>query len=166
MNVSRFLIAILVCALSAAAEDADAVKRKLVGTWKLVSYIREEIPSGKKTDVMGPHPSGYLIYGADNRMMVIFVHTDREKPAGAIPTPAESEELLKGLVSYTGTYAIHGDTIVHHVDVSWNQSWTGTDQTRYYKLDGDRLSLATTKSLDPVEGKLSVRTLIWERVNR
>jgi hypothetical protein len=113
---------------------------------------------------MGPHPSGYLIYGADGRMMVIFLHSDREKPVGAVPMPAESEKLLKGLVSYTGTYTVQVDTIVHHVDVSWNESWTGTDQTRFYKFEGNSLSLATTKSLDSVEGKLSVCTLIWERV--
>jgi len=164
MSASRILFAILVCAWSAAAVDIDAVKHKLIGTWKLVSYIREEIPSGRKSELMGPLPSGYLIYGADGRMMVIFVHSDRKKPLGAVPTPAESEELLKGLVSYTGTYAVKGDAIVHHVDVSWNESWTGTDQTRFYKFEGNRLSLATTKSLDSVEGKLSVRTLIWERV--
>lgn len=162
--MNRILFSILVCAWSAAAQEADAVKHKLIGTWKLVSYIREELPSGRTSDVMGPHPSGYLIYGADGRMMVIFVHSDRKKPLGAVPNQAESEELLKGLVSYTGTYAVQGDTIVHHVDVSWNESWTGTDQTRFYKFEGNRLSLATTKSLDPVEGKLSVRTLIWERV--
>jgi hypothetical protein len=75
---------------------------------------------------MGPHPSGYLIYGADGRMMVIFLHSDRKKPVGAVPMPAESEKLLKGLVSYTGTYTVQVDTIVHHVDVSWNESWTGT----------------------------------------
>ena len=162
--MNRILFAILACAWPGAAEDIDSVKHKLVGTWKLVSYIREEIPSGRTSDVMGPHPSGYLIYGADGRMMVIFVHSGRKKPLGAVPNQTESEELMKGLVSYTGTYAVQGDTIVHHVDVSWNEAWTGTDQTRFYKFEDNRLSLATTKSLDPVEGKLSVRTLIWERV--
>jgi len=68
------------------------------------------------------------------------------------------------MVSYTGTYEVRGDTIVHHVDVSWNETWTGTEQTRFYKFDGDRLSLATTPSVDPVEGKMSIRTLVWERV--
>ena len=164
MKVRWILLTILVCASSMAAEDVEAVKHKLVGTWKLLSYIREEIPSGKKSDVMGPHPSGYLVYGADGRMMVIFVHSERKKPRGAVANAAVSEELLKGMVSYTGTYDVRGDTIVHHVDVSWNEAWTGTDQTRFYKFEGDELSLATTKSLDPVEGKLSVRTLIWERV--
>jgi hypothetical protein len=135
------LFAILVCAWSIAAQDIDAVKHKLIGTWKLVSYIREEIPSGRTSDVMGPHPSGYLVYGADGRMMVIFVHSDRKKPIGAVANQAESEELMKGLVSYMGMYAVKGDSIVHHVDVSWNEAWTGTDQTRFYKFEGDRLSL-------------------------
>jgi hypothetical protein len=164
MSWKMALIAAFLPAWCVHAEDADAVRHKLVGTWKLLSYIREEIPSGAKADVMGPHPSGYLIYGSDGRMMVVFVRSDRKRPAAAVPTQAESEKLLKGMVSYTGTYEVRADTIVHHVDVSWNESWTGTDQTRFYKLDGNRLSLATTPSLDPVEGKMSVRTLIWERV--
>ena len=113
---------------------------------------------------MGPHPSGYLIYGTDGRMMVIFVRSDRKKPAATVPSQAEAQALQKGMVSYTGTYEVRGETIVHHVDVSWNETWTGTEQTRFYKFDGDRLSLTTTPSLDPAEGKMSVRTLVWERV--
>ncbi len=164
MSGKLVLFIALLSAWSMAAEQADAARHKLIGTWKLVSYIREDIPSGVKSDVMGPHPSGYLIYGADGRMMVIFVRSERTRPAGAVPSAAESEKLLTGMVSYTGTYEVRATTIVHHVDVSWNESWTGTDQTRNYKLETNRLTLATTPSLDPVEGKMSVRTLIWERV--
>jgi Lipocalin-like domain len=164
MKATLILFAALLPIWSLSAADANAMKHKLVGTWKLVSYIREEIPSGAKSDVMGLHPSGYLIYGNDGRMMVVFVRDGRNKPAGAVATKAEADELFRGLVSYTGTYEVRGDTVVHHVDVSWNQSWTGTVQTRHFKLEGDRLSLSTTPSLDPVEGKMSVRTLIWERV--
>jgi hypothetical protein len=88
-------------------------------------------------------------------MMTIFVSRDRHKPAGAALTPRESEELYKSLVSYTGTYTVQADKMVHHVDVSWNQAWTGTDQTRSYKFEGDRLILATTLSPDARDGKLS-----------
>jgi len=35
---------------------------------------------------MGPHPSGYINYGRDGRMMVIIVGSDRKKPAGTVAT--------------------------------------------------------------------------------
>src|SRR5581483_8109157 len=147
-----------------AADSPEAAKQKLIGTWRLVSYIREEIPSGAKSNVMGSAPSGYLRYSNDGRMIVLFVGTGHKKPAGAVATTKEAEALFRDMVSYAGTFAVEGDAIIHHVDVSWNQSWTGTDQKRFYKLDGDRLSLATTPSLDPIQGRMSVRTLIWQRL--
>jgi len=151
-----------VCTLR--AQDLDAVKRNLVGTWRLVSYIREEIPSGAKSNIMGPHPSGFLNYSSDGRMIVLYVGSDRKRPIGAVANASEAETLYRDMLSYAGTYEVKRDVIIHHVRVSWNESWTGTDQTRNYKLEGDRLSLMTTPSPDPVEGKLSVRTLVWERV--
>jgi hypothetical protein len=29
------------------------------------------------------------------------------------------------------------------VDVSWNEAWTGTEQGRFYTLDGGRLNILT-----------------------
>ena len=48
-------------------------------------------------------------------------------------------------------------------EASWKETWTGTDQVRNYKLDGNRLSLTTAPSPDAFTGKTSVRTLVWER---
>src|SRR5579862_6120676 len=122
MSAKLILVFALIFAASMSAENTDAVRQKIAGTWRLVSYVRQEIPSGIKTDVMGPHPSGYLIYGADGRMMVIFVRSDRKKPTATVPSQAEAQQLQKGMVSYTGTYEVRGETIVHHVDVSWNEA--------------------------------------------
>ena len=33
-------------------------------------------------------------------------------------------------------------------EASWKETWTGTDQVRNYKLDGNRLSLTTAPSPD------------------
>ena len=55
-------------------------------------------------------------------------------------------------------------TVIHHIDISWDQSRTGTDHVRSYKLEGNRLTLTTERSTDPVTGKKTVRTLIWERL--
>lgn len=147
------------------AQQEEATRHKLLGTWKLISVISEEIPSGAKTELMGSNPSGYISYGSDGRMMVLIVRGDRKKPAGAIATPSEADALFRSMTSYAGTYTINGDKLTHNVDISWNETWTGTPQSRLLKLEGNHLILSTPASPDPVHGKMSVRSLVWEKVN-
>jgi len=148
-----------------APQTASSIQQQIVGTWKLVSYVREEIPSRARSDVMGAHPSGYINYGPDGRMMVIIVGSDRRKPAGAIATPEEAQALITSMLAYAGSYTIDSNakTVTHHVDVSWDQARTGESLVRTYKFEGDRLMLTTTPSNDPATGKKTVRTLLWER---
>jgi len=138
----------------------------MVGSWKLVSYVGEDVSSGAKSDVMGGHPSGYINYGGDGRMIVLIVGTDRKKPASTVATPAEAEALIRSMLAYAGTYTLDTakKTVTHHIEVSWDQSRTGTDVVRTYKFEGDRLILTTEPSTDPASGKKTVRTLVWERV--
>jgi Lipocalin-like domain len=65
------------------------------------------------------------------------------------------------MTSYAGTYTIDGSEITHHVDVSWNESWTGTRQKRFARFEGNRVYLSSPPSPDPVTG---VRTMTWEKV--
>ena len=68
------------------------------------------------------------------------------------------------MTAYAGTFTIKGNQVIHRPDASWNETWTGTDQIREYKFDGERLMLATAPSPDPFTGKISVRTLVWEKI--
>jgi hypothetical protein len=151
----------LPCHLSAQTKQANSIRQAILGTWKLVSYIREDLPSGAKSDVMGD-----LNYGPDGRMMVMIVGNDRKKPAGAIATPDEAKALITSMLAYGGTYSIDSEakTVTHHIDISWDQARTGTDNVRSYKLEGNRLMLSTEPSNDPATGRKTVRTLIWERL--
>jgi Lipocalin-like domain len=166
-TVLLVVLAILTLPSRAAAQTAQpsSDQQRFLGTWKLVSYVREDIPSGAKSDVMGAHPSGYINYGPDGRMMVIIVGSDRKKPAGPVATPEEAEALIRSMLAYAGGYTVDSKakTVTHHIDVSWDQSRTGESHVRTYKLDGDRLTLTTQPSNDPATGKKTVRTLIWER---
>ena len=137
---------------------------RLIGTWKLVSATREEIPSGASTDQLGPDPDGYINYAPDGRMIAIIARSDRARPARPQPTPAEAEALCRSMVAYAGRYTIDGDTVPHHVDVSWNESWNGSKQVRIFRFDGERLQLSTLPSPDPSEGRMSVRRMVWEKV--
>jgi hypothetical protein len=138
--------------------------RHLLGTWSLVSVIREEIPSGATIDLMGPNPKGFITYSADGRMVAILARGDRKMPAANTATAAEAENLFRSVISYAGTYTIAGNEVTHHVDISWNESWTGTKQVRIFKFEGNKVSLSTPVSPDPFDGKMSIRSLVWEKV--
>ncbi len=144
--------------------ENDATRARLIGTWKLVLVVNEDVSTGQKTDFFGPNPAGYINYGPDGRMIVINTRSDRRKPAGAAPTPEEAAELFRGVLAYAGTYTVEGNEVTHHVDISWNEAWTGTHQTRIARFDGERVHLSTEPTVDPINGRMSVRTMTWEKL--
>jgi lipocalin-like protein len=58
----------------------------VLGTWKLVSYVREVLGSNERFNQFGENPAGYLGYSADGRMYAIFVRQDRITPGDVVPT--------------------------------------------------------------------------------
>ena len=68
------------------------------------------------------------------------------------------------MVSYTGRYKVEHDRIIIRPDVAWNEIYSGTEQIRYYTLNGDKLSIRTAEQLSAVlPGKKVVGTLTYER---
>jgi Lipocalin-like domain len=49
-------------------------------------------------------------------------------------------------------------------DISWNQSWTGTDLVRFYKLDSSTLTITTAPARSAFDGEEGVFILVWEKV--
>jgi hypothetical protein len=136
----------------------------LLGTWRLQSFTTEDSATGLTTNLFGTNPYGYLYYGADFRMYAILVAQERKAPVDLVPTDMERIELFNGLCSYAGSYAITGDEVRHHIDVSWNQSWTGTTQVRRFRIDGNHLYITTLPARNPVTGKECVSVLLWEKL--
>jgi hypothetical protein len=156
---ARFLaIATAVTAVLNTAALSFGAEPSVVGNWKLVSFFTEEL-ARKKTALLGEHPKGYLIYTPQGRMMALVVHETRSPPK----TDEDRINLHKNMYAYSGRYTIEGDKITHHVDISWDEAWTGSDQVRYFKLEGDILTIKTGPSTNAITGKESVSTLVWER---
>jgi hypothetical protein len=85
-------------------------------------------------------------------MFAVLVGDNRTKPAGAVPTDDEKAKLFATLIAYSGTYVLEGDKVTHKIDVSWNQSWTGGDQIRFYKVEGNMLTITTAINKSPRDG--------------
>src|SRR4051812_8714013 len=129
------VLLLLVCfaARPGLADDGDRIR----GTWRLVSYEVEVRANGEKLPVMGQHPTGYTTFMPDGR--VFFVLTAEARKAAK--SDQERAELLSTLVAYTGTYRVEGDKWITKVEVAWNPEWVGSEQTRFFRLDGDRLQV-------------------------
>ncbi len=135
-----------------------------IGTWTLRATERKVLDTGESAPLWGAHPTGTLIYTADGRMSALVLAENRKAPAAAMPTEAEALSLFKSMVAYAGRYTVQSDRVVHHVEQSWNQAWTDTDVVRFYRFDGNKLTLTTAPAPNPRDGKLSVSTLVWERL--
>ena len=135
----------------------------LLGTYKLVGEGRQILSTGEIVHV--PNPQGYLTYGSNGRMLVLIVRSPRPKPNSIeATTDQERAELLRTMTAYGGTYEFDGKIVKHHIDISWNEVWTGTTEVRSVTRDGDRLVYTTPPFHFHTDGKLSVNTLIWEKM--
>jgi Lipocalin-like domain len=161
---SRLAVA-AICAMALLGSPGAAVAgdNSLVGTWKLMSFARQDVATGESRPALGEHPEGYLGYASDGRMYALFVAGGRVVP-GDQPTDGELVQLHKSMLAYAGTYAIAGDKVVHHIDIAWNNARLGTDQVRFFKLDGDKLTLTTERNKSPIDGSEGFGMLKFERV--
>jgi hypothetical protein len=143
---------------------AFAGENPVLGTWKLKSTVREVAATGEKLKPFGEHPNGYLSYSADGRMYAIITADNRIKPLEANPTDEQRVKLHQTMTGYAGTYTVQGEKVTHHVDISWNEAWTGTDQVRFFKLDGNTLTITTPLFKSPMDGREGRVVLVWEKV--
>lgn len=158
-----FLVAISLVLLTSTIVVAG--DEQVYGTWRLVSLTQKVLATGETRDIFGKSPRGFINYDRDGRMLVLIVSDKRPKPADlAKMTDQERVELFKTTIAYGGTYTYDGKTVTHHVDISWNENWTGTDVVREVKFDGNKLMLSTRPAPASQDGKLVTTVLTWERV--
>jgi hypothetical protein len=147
------------------AQTAAVEPSALYGTWRLVSATSTIVETGEKTNIWGTDPKGFLSYSPDGRMSVIVTFGSRPKPADLSKvSDQERVQLYRTLLSYGGTFSIEGSAVTHHIDISSNESWTGTNQVRYAKLEGATLVIATPAQPRSADGVVSVGELKWVKI--
>lgn len=163
MKTAKLLCSLLfLSCVSTSAID----KEDLYGTWLLVSDVRQDVATGVRTDNLGKSPHGFLTYGRDGRMSAIVVADGRPKPTDlAKLSDSDRAALFKTMISYGGTFSFDGKIVTHHVDISWNENWTGTNQIRNVRLEGRRLYITTNPQPSPIDGKMTIGILTWERLD-
>ncbi len=105
-----------------------------VGTWKLLSF-HYEFEDSERDEPYGADPVGYLLL-TEERLITLITARERR-------TDAAAGELLDSMMAYSGRYRLQGDDcFITKVDTAWQPAWIGTEQVRFFKMDGELLSAA------------------------
>lgn len=134
-------------------------RQPLVGTYRLVSRTIE-IDGEPVQDQLGKGTRGYIII-TPKRFTAILTAEKRKFGTSA----AEKAALWETLLAYSGPYRLEANKLITEVEISWNESWNGTKQVRFYQLEGSRLTLTTERRpyfRDP--SKMYVARVLWERI--
>jgi Lipocalin-like domain len=140
------------------------LSHRIVGSWKMLSWTYEVVETGEVHDALGKDPKGYTHYLPDGRMMVLVLKPDRLMPASLVPTAAEKLALYDSMFAYAGTYSVAEDRVIHHIDMSWNRAWEGTDQIRLLTLEGRYLTYTGVLAKNPLDGRDCVHRVRFEKV--
>jgi hypothetical protein len=70
---------------------------------------------------------------------------------------------MKSFSAYTGKYTVEDGRWITKVDVSWNEVFNSQDQVRFFKLEGDLLSVQTPEQSDVLPGEKVVFSLTFAR---
>jgi len=141
--------------------DSD-LRQALLGTWRLVSNHQVDV-NGKLVEPFGDDPLGYLVYTPDGHVLVQMASRERPQLFGTSANAGNRPVLLEtteantplGLTGYCGTFEVRDGQAIHHMEFGVLPRNNGHVETRLVVLDGDRLSLRTSRG-----GQLE-----WQRVH-
>jgi|SRR2546429_147886 len=162
MSAVAFAFLLMMLPKPSAGEDLAS---SIVGTWKLTSFARKEVATGKTAATFGEHPPGYAYYTKGGRFLVFAVSQDRKKNEKADPTDAERVELFKSMFAWGGTYKTEGNKVIYNVDIAWVQSWIGTTRTYQVETAGNKLTVTTPPFKSTVDGQDIVVVTTYERAD-
>jgi len=146
--------------------SSSTAARRFVGVWRLET-IRDRVPDGPEQDHpdFGPELDGFLVYTDSGHVSVQFMRRDR--PLWRVeddPTDADRAEAARGYGAYAGRYEVDeaAGVVRHHVETALIPNRVGVTLTRFFSLEGERLTLRPPRLR---RGGADVeRTLTWRRV--
>jgi hypothetical protein len=132
--------------------DAEAIKNRLVGSYRLVSF--NSIDENGNA-VRRPYSVGRISYDGVGRMTAQLMPEGWDASASTSSSGA-------GFISYFGTFTIDTDiqAVIHHVEGAYNANMLGRSMVRYFEFSADGNSLfLETRNDNRTTGRLR-----WDRI--
>jgi hypothetical protein len=154
--------ALILFVAPASAADKPA---SVVGTWSVTGLAYQILDTGEVTQPFGDSVRGLIQYSPGGYMTVVIQKATPASPSDTDYSDESRARIHREIIgAYTGRYSVDGNTVTHHVVAGWRPDWLGTDQVRYFDLQGDVLTIKSAPILSVVTGKRSVSILTFKRV--
>lgn len=124
---------------------SQAVGNRIVGTWEFVSwtYVSHQ---GEIVDFFGEESRGILMYDASGYMSVQLMKLPRNNMSVQHLFEGPPEEVARAYATYAAYYGRYFERspgeLIHVIEGSLFPNWTGKEEIRFAKLDGDFLILS------------------------
>lgn len=146
---------------------STTLKERLVGAWKLVSYVEKPVDGSAPFYPFGQHPKGIIMYTPDGFMSAQLCRPDRKNFTSGDwfkGTPEEYEAEASSYIAYTGPFNVDEEepTLAHSMFISLFPDWTGQTQPHVVSIEGDVLNLISASPIQSA-GKTVYSYLQWKR---
>jgi lipocalin-like protein len=133
---------------------------QLIGTWKLVSAVMEDVETSERKFAWGTKPNGIIVLTSTGRWVAVQTAEGRRPPH----TDEERAAAFRSMLAYSGCYRTEGGQIIIKVDIAWDESWIGTEQVRTFRIEGDKLHIeAAPQPYANFGGRVMRGILVWQR---
>jgi hypothetical protein len=145
-------------AKAVAAIPAAAGESPLLGCWRITSQTTTMTDANGDITELKREPLGHIIATEDRIMIMVADHG--RKPA---TNDTDKVALFDSFIGYTGKITLYPDRFVFKLDYSSIMREMGVEQTRYYNVDGDKLTIRTAEApswLQPDKRAVTVLTAV------
>jgi hypothetical protein len=138
------------------------LEQEFVGTWRLISQVSRR-EDGTTYYPRGIGASGILMYDSYGIISVQLMRAGHG--TGHTGQFDDFKAAMENYLAYYGTYRVdrRNRVVIHKIEGSSYPSYIGTELSRRYSFNADRLTL--TAEGKGGDGEDETRTLTWQRVS-
>jgi hypothetical protein len=146
--------------MDAGQQSTSSDVNQLIGTWKLVSAVMEDVETNERKFAWGTKPNGIIVLTPTGRWIAVQTAEGRRPPH----TDEERADAFRSMLAYSGHYRTEGQQITIKVDIAWDESWIGTEQVRSFRIEGDKLHVeAAPQPYANFGGRVMRGILVWQK---
>jgi hypothetical protein len=149
--------------LPASAQDLAS---QIVGVWKVQKFDLCKVGTDEcaAAPAFGDQPSGVVIFAKSGVLVTQVFGTSRVVPKTPDPTDEERVALFKSMFAWGGNYKLEGNKITTQIEFAWIESWKGQKRVHTFKVEGTKLTVASSPFKSVIDGATITARLVLERI--